>query len=378
MLVDNAIVVLESIFRCREEGDDMIAATIRGTGEVGGAVVASTLTTVAVFFPIVFVEGVAGQIFGDMALTVVFSLVASLGVALFFIPMLASRQVHLWRGDGQGDSTRLTGSAILQLRSVAWFERGHGGFGKGAKTRSSTTPRIWARWWGRVPLGFVYVVGEYGGRALWIAAALGVVALKATVALLAVALFPIIYPGWWFYCWLSSGPPWREDARRLWAGLCAWAQGRDLFGSAWVRLIWDDLLAFVAPQNLGRDLGVQMRWTARAIKQMFQWALRGAMGLRVLKIAPALVGAVGVSLLVALGPVYFIFRFLIFMTLMVLGKTAGARALVCVFDGAWSRWWCSRSSHCPFSRRCCFCLNAGLTPFAARTRRLSAGHCTTD
>ncbi len=92
MLVDNSIVVLESIFRCREEGDDLLTATVRGTGEVGGAVFASTLTTIAVFFPIVFVEGVAGQVFGDMALTVVFSLLASLAVALFFIPMLASRR----------------------------------------------------------------------------------------------------------------------------------------------------------------------------------------------------------------------------------------------------------------------------------------------
>ncbi len=92
MLVDNSIVVLESIARCREEGDNLIDATIRGVQEVGGAVTASTLTTIAVFFPIVFVEGVAGQIFGDMALTVVFSLLASLGVALFLIPMLSSRQ----------------------------------------------------------------------------------------------------------------------------------------------------------------------------------------------------------------------------------------------------------------------------------------------
>lgn len=91
MLVDNSIVVLESIFRCRQEGDDVKNATIRGVSEVGGAVFASTLTTVAVFFPIVFVEGVAGQVFGDMALTVVFSLLASLLVALYFIPMLASR-----------------------------------------------------------------------------------------------------------------------------------------------------------------------------------------------------------------------------------------------------------------------------------------------
>ncbi|NOX37240.1 MAG: efflux RND transporter permease subunit [Calditrichaeota bacterium] len=95
MLVDNSIVVTESIFRCREEGDDLITAVIRGTSEVGAAVTASTLTTIAVFFPIVFVKGVAGQIFQDLALTVVFSLLASLGVALFVIPMLASRNFQL-------------------------------------------------------------------------------------------------------------------------------------------------------------------------------------------------------------------------------------------------------------------------------------------
>ncbi|UCF65159.1 MAG: efflux RND transporter permease subunit [bacterium] len=93
MLVDNSIVVSESIFRCREEGDAFIPSVVRGVKEVGAAVTASTLTTIAVFFPMVFVKGVAGQIFGDMALTVVFSLLASLGVALFFIPMLASRQI---------------------------------------------------------------------------------------------------------------------------------------------------------------------------------------------------------------------------------------------------------------------------------------------
>jgi len=95
MLVDNSIVVTESIFRCQEEGDDLIRAVIRGTKEVGAAVTASTLTTIAVFFPMVFVQGVAGQIFGDLALTVVFSLLASLGVALFLIPMLSSREVKI-------------------------------------------------------------------------------------------------------------------------------------------------------------------------------------------------------------------------------------------------------------------------------------------
>jgi HAE1 family hydrophobic/amphiphilic exporter-1 len=93
MLVDNAIVVLESITRCREEGDDMATAAVRGLSEVAGAVIASTLTTVCVFAPIVFVTGIAGQIFGDQALTVVSSLMVSLVVAVLFIPMLASRSM---------------------------------------------------------------------------------------------------------------------------------------------------------------------------------------------------------------------------------------------------------------------------------------------
>ena len=95
MLVDNAIVVLESIQRCREEGDGIIDASVRGAREVISAITASTLTSVAVFFPIVFVEGVAGQIFGNLALTVVFSLLASLGTAVFFVPMMTARQGRL-------------------------------------------------------------------------------------------------------------------------------------------------------------------------------------------------------------------------------------------------------------------------------------------
>jgi len=91
MLVDSSIVVLESIFRCREEGDGVKPAAVRGTREVRGAVVASTLTSIAVFFPMVFVEGVAGQAFGDLGLAVVISLLVSLVVAVAFIPMLASR-----------------------------------------------------------------------------------------------------------------------------------------------------------------------------------------------------------------------------------------------------------------------------------------------
>ena len=91
MLVDNSIVVLESITRAREEGEDRQRSAVLGVSRVAGAVIASTLTTVAVFFPIVFVEGVAGQLFKDQALTVVFALLMSLLAALFVIPMLAAR-----------------------------------------------------------------------------------------------------------------------------------------------------------------------------------------------------------------------------------------------------------------------------------------------
>ncbi|MFC2088605.1 efflux RND transporter permease subunit [Calditrichota bacterium] len=115
MLVDNSIVVLESISRCREEGDNLIQATIRGVGEVGGAVFASTLTTIAVFFPIVFVEGVAGQIFGDLSLTVVFSLLASLAIALFLIPMLSSRETSKFVSGAQ--LTNILKQSILRFDS---------------------------------------------------------------------------------------------------------------------------------------------------------------------------------------------------------------------------------------------------------------------
>ena len=92
MLVDNAIVVLESIDRYRRDNFSLEDAADKGTSEVGKAVVASTLTTVCVFVPIIFVEGIAGQLFNDQALTVTFALLASLFVALTLIPMLASRK----------------------------------------------------------------------------------------------------------------------------------------------------------------------------------------------------------------------------------------------------------------------------------------------
>lgn len=91
LLVDNAIVVLENIDRCQKEGMSKHQAAITGTKEVAGAIFASTLTTLAVFVPLVFVDGIAGALFSDQALTVTFALLASLMVALTSIPMLASR-----------------------------------------------------------------------------------------------------------------------------------------------------------------------------------------------------------------------------------------------------------------------------------------------
>ncbi|MCT7941866.1 efflux RND transporter permease subunit [Shewanella holmiensis] len=92
LLVDNAIVVLENIDRYQSQGLSKMDAAVAGCQEVSGAIVASTLTTLAVFVPLVFVDGIAGALFADQALTVTFALLASLFIALTAIPMLASRQ----------------------------------------------------------------------------------------------------------------------------------------------------------------------------------------------------------------------------------------------------------------------------------------------
>ena len=90
MLVDNAIVVLENITRLREEGMPLRDAVIKGTGDVGGAITASTITTIVVFLPIVYLHGASGEMFKDQAWTVAFALISSLVVAMLVIPMLVS------------------------------------------------------------------------------------------------------------------------------------------------------------------------------------------------------------------------------------------------------------------------------------------------
>lgn len=91
MLVDNSIVVIENIYRLRNQGASMKEAAIEGSKEVAGAIVASTLTTVCVFAPIVFTEGITRQLFVDMGLTIGYSLLASLVIALTVVPAMASK-----------------------------------------------------------------------------------------------------------------------------------------------------------------------------------------------------------------------------------------------------------------------------------------------
>ena len=111
MLVDNSIVVLEAVHRHRTPGTPLAEAVYAGTSEVSMPVVASTLTTVAVFLPLVFVEGIAGQLFRDQALTITFSLLASLAVALTVIPMLLSARLRQAESVPAGFSERSRGWA---------------------------------------------------------------------------------------------------------------------------------------------------------------------------------------------------------------------------------------------------------------------------
>ncbi len=91
MLVDNSIVVIENIYRMRKEGLSAREAAVEGASEVAGAILASTLTTVCVFLPIVFTEGITRQLFVDMGLTIAYSLLASLVIALTVVPAMASK-----------------------------------------------------------------------------------------------------------------------------------------------------------------------------------------------------------------------------------------------------------------------------------------------
>jgi len=127
MLVDNSIVVLENIYRHRQMGADAVTASIEGAQEVAMAVLASTLTTIAVFIPVIFMEGLAGQIFTDLSLTVTYSLMASFAVAMTVVPLLTSR---LLKGD-------------VKFANVALAaEPGTAGAGPGVASRTGVLDRV--------------------------------------------------------------------------------------------------------------------------------------------------------------------------------------------------------------------------------------------
>ena len=123
MLVDNAIVVLENIFRNHEDGLSVKDAAINGTAQVGGAITASTLTTIIVFLPIVYLHGASGELFKDQAWTVAFSLVSSLFVAIFVIPTLYHRFYKNKKAPVKKQSLKMGGYGrfLEKLLKVKWL-----------------------------------------------------------------------------------------------------------------------------------------------------------------------------------------------------------------------------------------------------------------
>ncbi len=123
MLVDNAIVVLENIFRNHENGMSVREAAITGTSQVGGAITASTLTTIVVFLPIVYLHGASGELFKDQAWTVAFSLLSSLVVAIFLIPMMYERFYRSKKAPVKAKSIKMGGYGhfLEKLLKVKWI-----------------------------------------------------------------------------------------------------------------------------------------------------------------------------------------------------------------------------------------------------------------
>jgi HAE1 family hydrophobic/amphiphilic exporter-1 len=116
MLVDNAIVVLENIYRHQESGRPPLKAAIEGTGEVTAAIIASTLTTLAVFLPLIFLRGMSGIMFKQLSYVITFSLFCSLVVALTLVPMLSSKVLRI---------TKLNNSTQKSLRLKIFTATGH-------------------------------------------------------------------------------------------------------------------------------------------------------------------------------------------------------------------------------------------------------------
>ena len=124
MLVDNSIVVIENIYRLRNLGHSKVKAAVMGAQQVAGAIAASTLTTICVFLPIVFTDGLTRQLFTDMGLTIAYSLIASLIVALTVVPTMASNMLNKTKDPGEGIFGKLIGGyeKLLEMNlRHKWF-----------------------------------------------------------------------------------------------------------------------------------------------------------------------------------------------------------------------------------------------------------------
>ncbi len=143
MMLDNSIVVLESIYRKRKLGVPLARAAVDGTDEVAAAVAASTLTSVAVFLPIVFVEGIAGQLFRDQAVTVSIGQFAALAVGLTAIPMLSALGARVRKVDVAGVSTdTMDDDDAHGALSLGRFSRAYDRFVRNAIARKRTTVAV--------------------------------------------------------------------------------------------------------------------------------------------------------------------------------------------------------------------------------------------
>ena len=118
MLVDNSVVVIENIYRLRKLGVPPVKAALNGAKQVAGAIASSTLTTICVFFPIVFIEGLTRQIFMDMALTITYSLLASLIVALTLVPAMGQRMLRKVKPVKHGMFDKMLGGYEKSIRFV--------------------------------------------------------------------------------------------------------------------------------------------------------------------------------------------------------------------------------------------------------------------
>ena len=156
MLVDNSIVVLENIFRHRERGMAPAAAAALGAREVQAAITASTLTTIAVFGPIIYVKGVAGELFEDLSIAVAVSLLTSLLVALTLLPMLASR-IQVAEAPNPGHSTDSPDEATRTFPSLGRYA-GDAAARKGRRPLRWRWPLILGRWFGGLVAAFLALV----------------------------------------------------------------------------------------------------------------------------------------------------------------------------------------------------------------------------